>query len=120
MVVSLSSIQGGLMRMALTLVFCMTVLLNLLASLGAGRLQPGVGFGSSYSHSRLDAPGVMADLALRNQRNQREQPAAVVGRRQASRLSVTEALELARPVVGATAGFHADQARGSFTKKAAL
>src|SRR5436309_160 len=42
----------------------MAVLLDLPASLGARHLQPGVGFGPSFSHSRLDASAPMADPAL--------------------------------------------------------
>ncbi len=44
----------------------MTMPLDVSAGLVAGHLQPRVGFGPSFSHSRLDASGPMADLALRD------------------------------------------------------
>ena len=46
----------------------MTMLLDMSASLSARNLQPRVGFGPSFSHSRLDASGSMADPALGDQR----------------------------------------------------
>ena len=52
----------------------MTMLLDMSASLGARHLQPRVGLGPSFSHSRLNA-GPMADPALSDQR---EQPLAVL------------------------------------------
>jgi hypothetical protein len=59
----------------------MTMLLDMSASLGARHLQPGVGFGPSFSHSRLDASGPMAGPALGDQR---EQPLAILRRRKAA------------------------------------
>lgn len=48
----------------------MAVLLDLPASVGTWHLQPWVWFWPSFSHSRLDTPGPMADLALGDQREQ--------------------------------------------------
>ena len=44
----------------------MTVPLDLSAGMSARHLQPGVGFGPSFSRSRLDASGAMANPALRD------------------------------------------------------
>ena len=56
--------------------------LYLSSSLGTRNLQPWVGFGSSLSHSRLDASGSAAHAALGDQR---EQPPAILRGREASR-----------------------------------
>ena len=60
----------------------MTMEFNFPTSLCAQNLQPWVGFGSSLSHSRLDAPGPVAHLALGDQC---EQPPAILGAGQTSR-----------------------------------
>ena len=52
--------------------------LDFLARLGTRNLQPGIGRGSSLSHSRLDAPRPIADPALGDQRKQA--PAILRGR----------------------------------------
>ena len=59
----------------------MAMALYLSAILGARNLQPGVGFGSSLSHSRFDASAAMADPALDDQR---EQPPEILRSRQTS------------------------------------
>lgn len=48
----------------------MPVLFDLSASLRARHLQPRIGFRPSFSHSRFDASGPVADLALGDQREQ--------------------------------------------------
>jgi len=60
----------------------MSVLLNLLASMRARYLQPWAGFGSSFSHSRLDTSRLMANAALADQR---EPSLAVLGGTKSSR-----------------------------------
>ena len=45
----------------------MAVALDLGACVGSGSFQPRIGFGPSFSHSRLDAPRPMAHFGLRDQ-----------------------------------------------------
>lgn len=59
-----------------------TMELYLSSSLGARHLQSRVGFGPSFSHSRLDASGPVADPGLGDQR---EQPVAILCGRKSSR-----------------------------------
>lgn len=90
----------------------MTVLRYMSASVGARHLQPGVWFWPSFSHSRLDAPGPMADLALGDQR---EQPLVVLRRRQPSRQPLRPELhrvleaQAARVHVGIAGGLRHEQ-----------
>ena len=83
------------------------------AGVGTRNLQPWVGFGSSLSHSWLDAAGPIANPALGDKR---EQPTAVLRSRQTSRdplrpqlNSVLEA-QIARVYASITGGLRHEQA----------
>ena len=90
----------------------MTMLLYMLASLGARRFQPRVGFRPSFPHPRLDAYGSMADPALGDQR---EQALAILRVRQASRALLCPQLhrvleaQLTRVYAGIAGGLRHEQ-----------
>jgi hypothetical protein len=90
----------------------MTMLLDMSAGLGTRHLQPGIGFGPSFSHSRLDASGPMTNPALSDQR---EQSLAILRGRKSSRHPLGPQLhrvleaQAARVHVGIASGLRHEQ-----------